>query len=769
MPRADGSILISTSIDVSRAEKDLAKLKDSISKTESELEEMSQERSEAQEKSIFSAAELDAEKAKLEEMKRQLAEIRAIARDTTISPSVREEAKTQIPVQQADIADQQTRVRMLQAEFNRAASAVEKYDSKIKSATKKLERQQKEAGELAKDIASVSRASIAMEKAQDRAAKSMNRFALRLREVMRSALIFTLITQTLAKFRDWMGKVIKTNAEASASIARLKGALLTLAQPLVQVLIPAFIALVNVLTKVVSVAAQIVSMLFGRTAKQSAEAAAALNEQTNALEGVGKAAEESAGSMAAFDEINQLSGGKEAGGGVGGGADTIEPDFQLDTQLPEEQLRNILGLVEAIGSALLAWKISSALGGGLSTFLLSLALVASAIEFVKAIFDAWTNGVSTENLIKSFISLGVAAAALYALLGPVAAGIGLIVGGIAMLVTGFKDAAENGWNLQNTLMAMAGLFAAGLGISLLTGSFIPALIGGIAALVLAFVVLMGHGEELVDGLKKIFGGLVDFFVGIFTGDIQRAMDGVSLVFEGLKNVVFSIFNSIQDVILGWLDWLDEITFGQFSGIIEIIKNLVIDNFTTIKNFVSSIIDSLQQILNGFIKFISGVFSADWKRVWEGIRDIFKGIINGIIGIFEGMINLIIDGINGFISMLNGMIRTAVSALAAIGIMVDAPQIPLIERIQLPRLATGAVIPPNKEFLAVLGDQKSGTNIEAPLDTIVQAFRMALGEMGGGGNGEAVMVLDGEVVGRLTYDLYNRESKRVGVSLAGGNQ
>ena len=49
--------------------------------------------------------------------------------------------------------------------------------------------------------------------------------------------------------------------------------------------------------------------------------------------------------------------------------------------------------------------------------------------------------------------------------------------------------------------------------------------------------------------------------------------------------------------------------------------------------------------------------------------------------------------------------------------------------QIPKLAQGAVIPPNREFLAVLGDQKSGTNIEAPLSTIEQALRNVLAEQG----------------------------------------
>ena len=73
-------------------------------------------------------------------------------------------------------------------------------------------------------------------------------------------------------------------------------------------------------------------------------------------------------------------------------------------------------------------------------------------------------------------------------------------------------------------------------------------------------------------------------------------------------------------------------------------------------------------------------------------------------------------------------------------------------VYIPRLATGAVIPPNREFMALLGDQKSGTNIEAPLDTIVEAFRTVMGDGGGqnvtvnftGSMSQFVAMLDKEI-------------------------
>ena len=89
--------------------------------------------------------------------------------------------------------------------------------------------------------------------------------------------------------------------------------------------------------------------------------------------------------------------------------------------------------------------------------------------------------------------------------------------------------------------------------------------------------------------------------------------------------------------------------------------------------------------------------------------------------------------------------------------------------EVPYLAEGAVIPPNREFLAVLGDQKSGTNIEAPLSTIKQALRETLNERGGvptTGTGQPIVIytmLDGKVVSKSVIKNINDTIRRTGVS------
>lgn len=127
----------------------------------------------------------------------------------------------------------------LQGQWTATQSQVERYDTAIAKATTELNYNKEKAGAIAQELASAGDNTDAMGKATERVNGNMGRFALRVREVVRSALVFTLITQALAKFREWVGNVITSNAQASESVARLKAALLTLAQPLVSVVIPA--------------------------------------------------------------------------------------------------------------------------------------------------------------------------------------------------------------------------------------------------------------------------------------------------------------------------------------------------------------------------------------------------------------------------------------------------------------------------------------------------------------------------------------------------
>ena len=114
-----------------------------------------------------------------------------------------------------------------------------------------------------------------------------------------------------------------------------------------------------------------------------------------------------------------------------------------------------------------------------------------------------------------------------------------------------------------------------------------------------------------------------------------------------------------------------------------------------------------------------------KKCGNGLIAGFEGAINGIISLFETMINWIVGGINKISFDVPWWLVPVVGS-ETFGF--NIPEVKL-GRVSIPRLAEGAVIPANKEFLAVLGDQKRGTNIEAPAELIKQMVREALAENG----------------------------------------
>ncbi len=162
-------------------------------------------------------------------------------------------------------------------------------------------------------------------------------------------------------------------------------------------------------------------------------------------------------------------------------------------------------------------------------------------------------------------------------------------------------------------------------------------------------------------------------------------------------------------------------------------------------------------LLGFSQFRT-TFSELWTNFWSLMGRTFTIKWNNILTTLQQGVNNAIDALNELVDAANSLAELTGTFYHHVG-HINVPTIPL------PKLATGAVIPPNREFLAVLGDQKQGTNIETPLSTMVQAFRQALSEGGYGGQSEAVLMLDDEALGRIVYRLNKSESNRIGVNLA----
>lgn len=458
---ADGSVVLDVDMNVSQANKQLAKLRNNIEKTEQEISETTKKRDEAQQKSLFDAAELDAEKEKLQEIKDRLADIKAMSKDKTIDLETREGLKAQIPAVKEELADQQTRVRMLQTEWNKTEASVERYNQKIAASTSKLDEMKDEAGNLQERINKAELAQLGMAGAVQKADAFMNALSKRIGKLASRVFVFTLITAALRSMRTWLSNTVKSNDEAAAAIAKLKGALLTLSQPIVNVIIPAFITLVNVLTKVVSAIASVVSMIFGTTAEKSAEAAESLYNQQKGLKGVGSAAKKAGKQLAGFDEINKISSDDAGGVGTGGAGAGIEPNF--DNSFIKDGIDGVLDLL--VGMALFAV-------GAILTFSGTNVPVGVAL-MVAGIMTTYAAAQNNPNLASMLVRNGLdlilqvvggflAVIGIVLLVtGNIALGIGLILEGITLFSIG-KAAGEDGdfaTNVKTSLIEAANVLA----------------------------------------------------------------------------------------------------------------------------------------------------------------------------------------------------------------------------------------------------------------------------------------------------------------------
>lgn len=734
---SDGSVIIRVNVNAAEADKELVRLTKKINALNERISDKKQDQMPLVEQSKQLAAVLDDAKAKLDYMK---------SGDAFFTSS--------------SIKDQEQTVASLQKEWDGVQKKVETMNASIAKDTRSIERMSTRAGELSAQIAGASKSSAALAAASKKADEYMDRFVRRVKGLARRVFIFGLIAQGLRSVRDWFGKVIKSNDQATKAIARLKGALLTLAQPLLQVLIPAFTTFVELVTKIATAIGRVMSQLFGTTYEQSQKAAESLYNESDALDKTGKSAKKATKSLAAFDEINRLSGSEDAKD-----KDKLAPDFSSGPELSGKKAKGILGLITSIGALLLGLKLSDTLIGGLKTALGLAIAFQGALKFISNLLRAWSSGLDWSNLLGMLLGAAALVAGLALAFGKVGAAIGLIITGIMEMVAGIHDADVNGWNLKNTLLTIAGLISSGLGISLLTKSWIPLIIAGILSVVLAITVATGHGKELIESLKTVVLGFKDFFVGLFEGDLIAAIGGLKTAFDGLKGVAYAVLDSFRDMTNNLLSLLEYVCgkIGlDISGIIQIAKNYVTNFFAILKDAVSGSVDAFVRVWQGIIEFISGTFSQDWEMAWTGIKDILAGVLNGIITLFENATNLCRNNINNILDLMQELTSFKLPDWLG-GFEFKGINIPRLDKIKLPRLATGAVIPPNREFLAVLGDQKQGNNIEAPESAIEAAVARGMAQYGGG-NQTAILKIGEQELGRIIFKLNKDQTQRVGIKV-----
>lgn len=358
--------------------------------------------------------------------------------------------------------------------------------------------------------------------------------------------------------------------------------------------------------------------------------------------------------------------------------------------------------------------------------------------------------------------VGVALAALGCVLlftGHIGWGLGFLIAGAATLgvtvaTLGDNTIAQETKDALSNALIIAGVVAILIGILLCMASQwgigIGLMVIGVSSIVAPIALNWNGIKEQLQGSFGgwlVLGGIIAIVLGILLCFTPALPLGIGLIVLGAAAVVAPIvanWDAIWDAITGTfnaiIDWIK--TYGLLvlgiilcltgAGIplgIALIVKWAKDGSENGVPLATAIVDKVKEIWASIKAFwdknIAPVFTAKFwldlaKNCGNGLIGGFEAAINGIIGMFEKMINWIVDGLN----KISFDVPDWVPVIGGKTFGFNIPRANF-ERVSIPRLAQGAVIPPNREFLAVLGDQKRGTNIEAPLSTIQEAVAVVM--------------------------------------------
>lgn len=289
-----------------------------------------------------------------------------------------------------------------------------------------------------------------------------------------------------------------------------------------------------------------------------------------------------------------------------------------------------------------------------------------------------------------------------------------------------------------------------------------------------FLGTVRQAESTLDEFSK--HGEVDFSrfsnsADTASKDATSSLNNIRTSATNSSNAITSGFNNCGENLKS--KWND--IKGKFADVGGYFKDKFTDGFEKAKGSWSTAKQSFGEVWKGIQSSFGTTaswFRSTFETAWTNVKNVFSkggkvfsGIKEGVADTFRTIVNTLIDGINKVVAIPFNAIDRALSRLRNTSIAGISPfgWLPSISTPQLPHLAQGAVIPPNKEFLAVLGDQKQGTNIETPLDTMIQAFKIAFNEVGGnsGNNAPIVLQLNGKDVAEVVWDEEEKRYKQTG--------
>ncbi|MEN8079153.1 hypothetical protein ABFP60_19510 [Clostridioides difficile] len=504
-----------------------------------------------------------------------------------------------------------------------------------------------------------------------------------------------ILEQTYARYGTTLADTTQTRH--NQFIASLKNVQLTLGQaflPIYNAILPPLTTFINALSKAISIIAQFTTALFGKP-KAAQQQTDSITSQTSAVSGLGdslddtadsaKSAKKAIKSLAGFDEINKLnqSSGSagSAGGSSGGGIDTSgldlgESGFLSSVTEVSEKIQAFADKIKKCFTTLKGFIIANK-----DAIISALAGIAAAFTtyFVMSNWSAIIAGIQG-----AFSALGAAIGGINLPILGISAIIGLLVGNIVYLWRTneqFRDSVIEVWNnikeFINTVTTDIG--------TILTNLWDK------------------YGKTLIKNIKDFFGTIQSFILNawesVIKPIIENALEMLTQLWnkhlkglvEELGEFIMKLTNGALEIWNKFISPVVDFLVKTLGPIFVTVFNYIVDSVGTAIAVISDIVKGLLKVFGGIIDFLVGVFTGNWRKAFEGIKNIFKGIFESLVGIAKWPLNMIIDLVNAAISGINTMIKT----------INKVPGVNISTVPKIPKLAKGGII--DSPTIAMVGE------------------------------------------------------------------
>ena len=271
--------------------------------------------------------------------------------------------------------------------------------------------------------------------------------------------------------------------------------------------------------------------------------------------------------------------------------------------------------------------------------------------------------------------------------------------------------------------------------------------------------VFGKIADILRGFWNILSGIIDFIVGIFTGDWDKAWNGIKEIFSGIWEIIKGVFGAVWEAIKGIVNIAIETVKSKIKLGLNVIKSSWENIWNGIKSFVTNIWNGIKNVFSGVGNWFSNVFQQAYNgitRIFSNIGNFFSNIWNGIKNTFfnlgtsigNAISNAVKSGINGVISLIERTINRAISMING-GIdlinLIPGVYVGHVPSLYLPRLAQGGYVKANTPQLAMIGDNRHQGEVVAPEDKLHSIMAEELSRFQGNGSNSEVIALLKEIL------------------------